>query len=129
MRLPSLILGLASCGAALYGQEGWWMKEPIRWVQTNLRETDAALNPRQFVDQIADFDANVLLMTMGGISAFYPSKVQYHYVSPYMPVGRDTFGEVLREAHKRGIRIVGRFDFSKAHKDAFDAHPEWFFKK
>lgn len=105
------------------------MREPIRWVQTNLRETDAALEPRRFVSQIADFDANVLLMAMGGISAFYPSRVQFHYVSPYIPKGRDTFGEVLREAHARGIRVVGRFDLSKTHKDVYDAHPEWFFKK
>ena len=66
---------------------------------------------------------------MGGISAFYPSKVRYHYVSPYIPKGHDTFGEVLREAHARGIRVIGRFDLSKTHKDAYDAHPEWFFKK
>jgi hypothetical protein len=105
------------------------MREPIRWVQTNLRETDASLEPRRFIGQVAEFDANVLLMAMGGISAFYPSKVQHHYVSPFIPKGRDTFGEVLREAHSRGIRVVGRFDLSKAHKDAFDAHPEWFFKK
>jgi hypothetical protein len=108
---------------------GWWMTEPIRWVQTNLRETDAALNPQKFVGEIADFDANALLMAMGGISAFYPSKVQYHYVSPYIPKDHDTFGEVLREAHARKIRIIGRFDFSKTHKDAFDAHPEWFFRR
>src|ERR1044071_4798585 len=83
-----LILGATVCG----GQQEWWMREPIRWVQTNLRETDAALDPRKFMGQIADFDANVLLMAMGGISAFYPSKVPYHYVSPYIPRGRDTFG-------------------------------------
>src|SRR6266702_4463234 len=100
-------------------QQGWWMKEPIRWVQTNLRENDAALNPQKFVDEIADFNGNALLMALGGISAFYPSQVQYHYVSPYIPKGHDTFGEVLREAHARHIRIVGRFDFSKAHKEVF----------
>jgi hypothetical protein len=105
------------------------MKEPIRWVQTNLREIDAAMDPRKFVGEIADFDANALLMALGGISAFYPSKVQYHYVSPYIPKGHDTFGEVLKLAHERGIRVIGRFDFSKTHKNAYDAHPEWFFKK
>lgn len=36
---------------------------------------------------------------------------------------------MLRIAHSRGIRIVGRIDFSKAHKDAYDAHPGWFFKR
>ena len=109
--------------------EGWWMKEPIRWVQTNLRETDAAMDPRKFIHEIADFDANALLMALGGISAFYPSKVQYHYVSPYMPQGHDNFAEVLKAAHEHRIRVIGRFDFSKTHKDAYAAHPEWFFKK
>ena len=109
--------------------QGWWMKEPIRWVQTNLRETDAAMDPAKFIGEIADFNANALLMALGGISAFYPSRVRYHYVSPYMPKGHDTFGEVLKGAHARGIRVIGRFDFSKTHKDAYDAHPEWFFKK
>jgi len=90
------------------------MKEPIRWVQTNLRETDAALNPQKFVGEVAAFDANALLMALGGISAFYPSKVQYHYVSPYIPQGHDTFGEVLTEAHRRGIRIVRRTCISRS---------------
>ena len=29
---------------ALTAQEGWWMTEPIRWVQTNLRQVDATLD-------------------------------------------------------------------------------------
>jgi hypothetical protein len=129
MRFTTAVFAFACSIGALSAEQGWWMTEPIRWIQTNLPETDAALNPRKFVSQVADYDGNVLLMTMGGISAYYPSKVQYHYVSPYIPKGHDTFGEVLAEAHARHIRIVGRFDFSKAHKEAFDAHPEWFFKK
>ena len=34
-------------------------------------------------------------------------------------------GEVLREAHARGIRVIGRFDLSKTQKPVYDAHPEW----
>jgi hypothetical protein len=131
MRLSAVIaLSCILLASVLEAQSpGWWMTEPIRWVQTNLRETDASLNPQKFIGEVADFDANALLMNMGGISAFYPSKVEHHYVSPYIPKGHDTFGEVLREAHVRGIRIIGRFDLSKTHKDVFDAHPEWFFRR
>jgi hypothetical protein len=124
-----LVISMSLSSPLPAAEQGWWMREPIRWVQTNLRETDAALEPDKFVGQVADFDANVLLMALGGISAFYPSNVQFHYVSPHIPKGHDTFGEVLALAHRRGIRIVGRFDFSKTHKDAYTAHPEWFFKK
>ena len=42
------------------------MTEPIRWVQTNLRETDAALDPVRLADQLAGMRANVVLMGMGG---------------------------------------------------------------
>jgi hypothetical protein len=108
---------------------GWWMTEPIRWLQTNLRETDAALNPEDFIRDVAAFNANVLMMNAGGITAQYPSHVQYEYVSPYMPKGQDTFGDVVRLAHARNIRVVSRWDFSKTHKDVYDAHPDWFFKR
>ena len=56
-------------------EPGWWMVEPIRWLQTNLRETDAALNPRQFIADVASFNANVLMMSAGGITALYPSRL------------------------------------------------------
>ena len=65
---------------------------------------------------------------MGGIVAHYPTRVPFHYASAYLPPGRDLFGDVLREAHARGIRVVGRFDLSKTQKPVFDAHPEWFFR-
>ena len=114
--------------AASSTEPGWWMREPIRWLQTNLRETDAALNPKQFIQDVANFNVNVLMMSAGGITALYPSKVQYEYVSPYLPKGQDTFGEVLQEAHAHNIRVVSRWDFSKTRKDVYDAHPDWFFK-
>ena len=73
--------------------------------------------------------ANVLLLNMGGIVAFYPTAIPFHYASPDLPAGRDLFGDVLREAHARGIRVVGRYDLSKTQKAVFDAHPEWFFRQ
>lgn len=114
---------------ALAARDGWWMREPIRWVQTNLRQTDAGLDPKGLVTELADFGGNVLHFSAGGIVAFYPTKVPFHYPSPNLPPGRDLLGEVIREAHARKIRVVGRFDLSKAQKPAFDAHPEWFFRK
>ena len=108
---------------------GWWMTEPIRWIQTNLRETDAAMDVKHFIDDVENFNANVLMMSAGGITSYYPSNIPLEHVSEYLPKGRDTFGEVLREAHARPIRVVSRWDFSKAHKDVYDAHPDWFFKK
>ena len=113
----------------LSAQDSWWMREPIRWVQTNLRQTDAALDAHRLVGQLSDMRANVLLIGMGGIAAYYPTHVPFHYPSPDLSAGRDMFGDVLKEAHTRGIRVVGRFDFSKTPQAVFDAHPEWFFRQ
>ncbi len=106
----------------------WWMDEPIRLVQTNLRESDAGLDARRLIAQVGDLHANALLFNMGGIVAFYPTKVAYHYPSTFLPPGRDLFGDVLSEARKRSIRVIGRFDLSKTQKPVYDAHPEWFFR-
>ncbi len=78
---------------------------------------------------VSDFGANTFLLNMGGIVAQYPTRIPFHYASAFLPPGRDLFGEVLREAHARRIRVIGRFDLSKTQKPVFDAHPEWFFKR
>ncbi len=105
------------------------MDEPIRLIQTNLRQTDTDLDPARLAQQLDQFPANTWLLGLGGIVAHYPTDLEFHFRSPYLPPGRDMFGEALREAHRRGIRVIGRFDLSKAHQPIYDAHPEWFFQK
>ena len=113
--------------AARPGDERWWKREPIRFLQTNLSENDSTVDPKALVAAVADFGANTFLMNMGGIVAQYPTRVPFHYPSTFLPPGRDLFGDVVREAHARKMRVVGRFDLSKTQKPVFDAHPEWFF--
>jgi hypothetical protein len=47
----------------------WWKREPIRFLQTNLSETDSTVDPRLLVAAVADVGANTFLMNMGGIAA------------------------------------------------------------
>jgi hypothetical protein len=111
--MKRLIIAFTLLTQPIPAQPGWWMTEPIRWVQTNLRETDAALDSKHLVNQLSDMRANVLLIGMGGIVAYYPTHTDFHFPSPWLPRGRDMLGGVLKDAHARGIRVVGRFDFSK----------------
>ncbi len=57
----------------VWGQEerGWWMREPLRLIQTNLRETDSDLDPVKLAEQLKSFPANTLLFSVGGIVAHY----------------------------------------------------------
>ena len=116
-------------GVPTDAQGKWWLDEPIRFVQTNLSETDSTVDPQALVAAVAEFPANTFLVNMGGIVAQYPTRAAFHYPSAFLPAGRDLFGEVLKAAHARRIRVVGRFDLSKTQKPVFDAHPEWFFKR
>ena len=112
-------------------QQGWWMTEPIRWVQTNLRaDRCGARCPARLAEQLADMRANVLLHGHGRDRGLLSDAAPNSTIpSPHLPPGRDMFGDVLREAHARKIRVVGRFDFSKTQKAVYDAHPEWFFRQ
>ena len=125
-----LVAAFLSAAAAPSFAQGWWMDEPVRLVQVNLPGHMApGLDPERLVERIEAFPANVLMLNMGGIVANYPTKLPYHVRNPDLPSDRDFFGDVIREAHARGIRVVGRFDFSRAQREVFEAHPEWFFKK
>lgn len=108
--------------------QGWWKTEPLRLIQTNLRETDSTLDPVQLAEELSEYPANTLLFSVGGIVAHYPTKVEFHYPSEYLREGKDLVGSMIREAHRRGIRVIGRFDFSRARRAVYEAHPEWFFK-
>lgn len=129
VRVLTLSIAAAGLAASTAAQSMWWLDEPVRFLQTNLSETDSTVDPRALVEAVADFGANTYLVNMGGIVAQYPTRVAFHYASAFLPPGRDLFGDVLREAHARRIRVAGRFDLSKTQKPVFDAHPEWFFKR
>lgn len=109
-------------------KKGWWLTEPLSLIQTNLRETDSDLDPKTLVDEVKKFPASTLLFSFGGITAHYPTNVTYHYKSDYLPAGKDLVANVIKEAHKSGIRVIGRYDFSRTRKDVYDAHPEWFYQ-
>src|SRR5262249_60841245 len=126
---PALVRAAIPPVGAHPRQPGWWMAEPVRLLQTNLREIDSTLDARELVRQVAEFPANAFLINMGGIVAQYPTRVEFHYASKYLPPGRDLFGEALKEARSRGVRVIGRFDLSKTRRGVFDARPELFFKR
>ena len=127
--LAAAVVGQRASGPATAPDTRWWMTEPIRFLQTNLSETDSTVDPHQLVSAVSDVGANTFLVNMGGIVAQYPTRVAFHYPSTFLPAGRDLFGDVLRDAHARGMRVVGRFDLSKTQKPVYDAHPEWFFRR
>jgi len=108
-----------------FDRKRWWESD-YRIVQTNLREIDARENPREIARAVREFGGNVIVSNIGGIIAFYPTKLEFQARSPYLK--GDFVAEMIEAAHAEGLAYVGRFDLSKALKPAYDAHPEWFMR-
>lgn len=93
-------------------------------IQTNLTQLDALYDQRRLAREVREFGANVLLYNIGGIFAFYPTRLALHAVNPHMK--GDALGAALEAARGEGLRLVGRYDMSKATRLAYEAHPDWF---
>lgn len=103
----------------------WWNRAPYRLVQTNLREIDATMDVDAYVQSMVDASANIVLINVGGIVANYPTRLPYHYKNTYMK--GDLVGDLIKGLHSKGIRVIGRFDFSKINEKLAAQKPEWLY--
>ncbi|MCF0054301.1 family 10 glycosylhydrolase [Dyadobacter sp. CY356] len=103
----------------------WWKKNNLRVIQTNLPAYEAAtLNPDSLLKDLENFSANTLLINAGGIMAFYPTELDFHYRNPFLK-NNNMLADVVRKCHEKGIRVIVRFDFSRVQESIFKAHPDW----
>lgn len=105
----------------------WWQDKPLRLIQTNLREIDAGLDPKELVESVRDFGANVLLFNVGGIVANYDTRLQFHYRNPYCS-DPDLVCKVIVGCKEHWIRFMARFDFSKVNESIARDHPDWLYR-
>ena len=104
----------------------WW-KSSLRVIQTNLQVKDTPkMDPEKIAADMQDMGANVLVMNVGGIYAWYPTAIPSQTVNPYLPQDGDLLKTLIGACHRRGIRLVARYDFSKASDRVYQLHPQWF---
>ncbi|MBN8824939.1 MULTISPECIES: hypothetical protein [unclassified Spirosoma] len=103
----------------------WWNRSPVRLIQTNLREIDALMDTDAYVQSMVDASATVVMLNVGGIVANYPSKLTYHFVNQHMK--GDLVGDLVRKLHAKGIKVIGRFDFSKINETFATQKPDWLY--
>lgn len=106
---------------------GWWEKNNMRMVQFNLQQEDAAADVAAIIKQLKQWHANTVMTGAGGITAYYPTDLPYHYRSPYLG-SRDMLGDMVRLCHEASIRVIARFDFSKIHESIANEHPDWLYR-
>ena len=102
-----------------------WQQNVRRVGQSNMTEHDpAVMNIEEWADYWHGAEADIVFISVTGILAFYPSKVQFHRHGKFLK-GRDFFGECVVAARKRGMRVVARMSPDLNWGDALAAHPEW----
>ena len=106
---------------------GWWTENKLRMVQFNMMQEDAAVPAERLVQALKSYHANAVMMGAGGIVSMYPTQLPFHYRSPYLGNG-DLLGDMVKLCHENGIRVIGRFDFSKVHESIALQHPEWHYR-
>jgi hypothetical protein len=105
-------------------QAPWWKRNNLRVIQVNLPAYEAAtLNADSLVHDLVENSANTVIINAGGIMAFYPTKLPFHYTNPYMKP--HTLGEVVDKCHKNNVKVIVRFDFSRVHESIYKQHPDW----
>jgi hypothetical protein len=103
----------------------WWNHTPLRFIQTNLNELDAGMDEDLYVQSLVNASVNLVLLNVGGIVASYPSELPYHYRNPYLK--GDMVGNLVTKLHSKGIKVIGRFDFSKINETLAFKNPEWLY--
>ncbi len=102
----------------------WWENYPWRMIQTNLREIDMLdIDANQYVKDLKEFKATVVLINTSGIIASYKTDLPFHYQSPYLK--GDNLGTIIDACHEAGIKVLARTDFSKVRRPIYEEHPEW----
>lgn len=102
----------------------------MRVMQYNLQVADTpGMVPEKIARETEELACNVVVMNVGGIYAWYPSKVKYHHINEFLPNGRDLLAELIEEFHKRNIKFIARFDFSITDDTTYLQKPQWFARK
>ena len=106
--------------------EGYWYEQPMRILQTVLRQPDAAdYDVEGLVQYMEEVHANVLVINGGGIVDYFQNTLPMANVNSYIGE-RDLLAEIVLGCHKAGIKVIARVDFRGVHKERFDLHPDWF---
>src|SRR5687768_2871888 len=73
-------LGPFGIPAAMAAETSDWVWHPMRWVQINFTEDDPGrFDPKFWLDFMRRTRTDGVCLGAGGIVAFYPTKVPFHY--------------------------------------------------
>jgi hypothetical protein len=80
-----------------------------------------------YIQSLVDASASMVVFNVGGIEAFYDTKLPFQHKSPYLNYDRDLVSEIIKRCHEKGIKFIARFDMSKVNESIAAQKPEWLY--
>jgi len=103
-----------------------WYRKQLRMVQTVLREPDIVnYDAVAVVSYLEKVKANVIIINAGGIVDLFDNQIELANPSPFMK-NENILEDLVREAHKKDIKVMVRVDFRGVEKSRYDLYPHWF---
>lgn len=105
---------------------GYWYQQPLRILQTVLRQPDAAnYDVDSLVQYMKKAHSNTLVINGGGIVDYFQNTLPMANINPYIGE-RDLLADIVKGCHDNDIKVIARVDFRGVHKERYDLHPDWF---
>jgi len=102
-----------------------WLQTSLTMITTMRADDAERWEPARLVQMARSFSLGAFGFSVGGVTAFYPTRIAGHPVSPSLR-GRDLVGETVTALHVAGIRAIGRIDPSLGSPQELEQHPDRF---
>jgi hypothetical protein len=127
--------GFVAGGLTLTGGSTWangflpkdepWFDKGMRWAQLAFVENDPGrYDPDFWLDYFRKAHVDGVLLSAGGIVAFYPTEIPLHHRSKWLG-NSDPLGDLVKECRKMNMSVVLRTDPHATRQDMYDAHPDY----
>jgi hypothetical protein len=119
------LLGESAFANAFNEGDAPWFDKSMRWAQLALVENDPGkYDPDFWLNYFDKIHADGVLLSAGGIVAFYPTEIPYHHRSAWLG-NSDPLGYLVTACRKKNRTIILRTDPHATRQDMYDAHPDY----
>jgi hypothetical protein len=102
-----------------------WFDRSMRWAQLAFVENDPGhYDPDFWLDYFKRIHADGVLLSAGGVVAFYPTNIPLHHRSDTLG-NSDPLGYLVKGCRKMNMSVILRTDPHAARQNVYDAHPDW----
>jgi hypothetical protein len=102
-----------------------WFDKSMRWAQLAFVDNDPGrCDPDFWLSYFKKIHADGVLLSAGGVTAFYPTEIPLHHRSDFLG-DKDLLGYMMKGCRKMNMTICVRTDPHAARQNVYDAHPDW----